>query len=118
MKIRTITTGFNLDFPLREEQFRTIALFTNNCKRAFEDEGYVVQTVRVATQPWAEYSESREQIMDTVNELESLTHKYDIDYFSVGTTASPKQIPLVYDIIENTSNGFCSSLIMDSQTMK
>jgi len=114
MKIRTITTGFNLDFPLREEQFRSIALFTNNCKRAFEDEGYAVQTVRVATQPWGEHSESREQIMGTVKELESLTHKYDIDYFSVGTTANPIQIPFVYDIIEKTSNGFCSSLISDN----
>jgi len=66
MKIRTITTGFNLDFPLREEQFRRIALFTNNCKRAFEDEGYVVQTARVATQPWGKHSESREQIVGTV----------------------------------------------------
>lgn len=42
MKIRTITTGFNLKVPIKEEQIRKIANFTNNAKRIFKNKGCAV----------------------------------------------------------------------------
>ncbi len=108
MKIRTITTGFNLEVPLQEEQIRSIAEFTNRAKAVFEDEGYTVQTVRVSTQPWEGYFESRRQIVTLVRELEGFVRKYNMDYSNVGTTTDQKLIPLIYDIIKNTSHVFCT----------
>ena len=113
MKIRTITTGFNLKLPLKEDHINRIATFANHSKKVFQNSGYAVQTLRLATQPWEEYFESRSQIIKLVEELERLTHKYGIDYFNVGPTSNSKHIPLAYDIIRNTSNGFCTVIISD-----
>ena len=37
MKIRTITTGFNLALPLKEEQLRKIVDFASHSRNVFED---------------------------------------------------------------------------------
>jgi uncharacterized protein (UPF0210 family) len=117
MKIRTITTGFNLEAPVNEKQIRHLAEFTNNAKEVFASNGYTVQTLRVATQPWEEYFESKNQIIRLVKELETLVHKYSLDYFNIGTTFDPKLIPVIHDMIQNTSTMFCTILISDSTTI-
>jgi len=117
MKIRTITTGFNLEAPINEKQIRHLAEFTNNAKEIFESNGYTVQTVRVATQPWEEYFESKNQIIELVKEFETLVHKYSLDYFNIGTTFDPKLTPVIYDMIQNTSVMFCTTLVSDSTTI-
>jgi len=117
MKIRTITTGFNLEVPVKEDQIRQLADFTNNSKKIFENNGYTVQTVRVATQPWEEYFKSKNQIVRLVKELEALVHKYTVDYFNIGTTIDPKLVSVIYDMINNTSTMFCTTLISDSKTI-
>jgi len=115
MKLRTITTGFNLKTPFEEEEFRKIAEFTKNSKEIFEKEGYFVQTIRTTTQPWEEYFESKKQIIKLVKELERATQKYNLGYFNIGTTYSTENIPLIYDIIQSTSSGFCTVLVSDDK---
>jgi uncharacterized protein len=117
MKIRTITTGFNLEAPVNEKQIRQFSEFTTNAKGMFENNGYTVQTVRVATQPWEEYFESKNQIIELVKEFEALMHTYSLDYFNIGTTFDPKLVPVIYDMIQNTSVMFCTTLISDSTTI-
>jgi uncharacterized protein (UPF0210 family) len=113
MKIRTITTGFNLSVPLKEGQIRRIARSTNKARRIFEDEGYTIQTVRIATQPWEEYFTSRNQMVSLVKRLEDFSHLYHIDYFNTGTTRNPDNIPIVHDIIKSSSHGFCTVTVSD-----
>jgi hypothetical protein len=115
MKIRTLTIGFNLELPLKREEFEKIAEVLHSCKKLFEKEGYIVQTTRVTTQPWEEYLKSEDQIVKLTQILESFTHKYDIDYFSVGTTTDPNNISLLFDIVKKTSNGFCSTLVSNNR---
>ena len=115
MKIRTITTGFNLETPKKEEQIRHLSRFTNNSRETFERNGYTVQTVRLATQPWAEYFESKDQIIRLVRDLETLVQKYTVDYFNIGTTFDPKLIPIIYDMINNTTTMFCTTIISDNK---
>ena len=117
MKIRTITTGFNVELPLQEEQINHIANFTNKARRLFESAGYAVQTVRIATQPWERYFESRDQIVSLVKVLEDLAHKYDLDYSNVGTTLNEKLIPIIYDMMKTTSHMFCTVLVSDDRTI-
>jgi uncharacterized protein (UPF0210 family) len=117
MKIRTITTGFNVELPLKEEQINHIANFTHKARRLFESRGYAVQTVRIATQPWERYFESRDQIVSLVKVLEDLTLKYGIDYSNVGTTLNEKLIPIIYDMMESTSHMFCTVLVSDDRTI-
>ncbi|MBW2338747.1 MAG: DUF711 family protein [Deltaproteobacteria bacterium] len=118
MKIRTITAGFNLELPFEEEQIRFIARFTRNARRVFEDKGYTVQTVRIATQPWEGYFESQKQIVELAKQLEGLARKYSIDYSNVGTTTNTELIPVIYDIIKNTSHMFCTVLVCDNKQVK
>jgi uncharacterized protein (UPF0210 family) len=115
MKIRTITTGFNLKIPVSEKQVRRIAEVTLRLRRGFEQEGYEVQTVRIATQPWERYYSSHEQILRLVKKLESLASDHGIDYFSIGTTTSPQHIPEIFHLIRNSERGFCSVLVSDER---
>lgn len=117
MKIRTITTGFNCEAPVNEEQIRHLSDFTNNAKEIFASNGYTVQTLRLATQPWEEYFESKNQIIRLVKELETLVQKYSLDYFNIGTTFDPQLVPVIYDMIQNTSTMFCTTFISDSTTI-
>ncbi|UCH07144.1 MAG: DUF711 family protein [Deltaproteobacteria bacterium] len=117
MKIRTITTGFNIELPLKEEQIKHIANLTHKARRLFESRGYAVQTVRIATQPWERYFESRDQIVSLVKVLEDLAHKYGLDYSNVGTTVNEKLIPIIYDMMKSTSHMFCTVLISDDRAI-
>jgi hypothetical protein len=117
MKIRTITTGFNIELPLKEEQINHIANLAHTARRLFESAGYAVQTVRIATQPWERYFESRDQIVSLVKVLEHLTHKYGLDYSNVGTTVNEKLIPIIYDMMESTSHMFCTVLVSDDRAI-
>lgn len=114
MKIRTLNIGFNLELPLKREEFEKIAEILRSCKKLFEEEGYFVQTTRVTTQPWEEYIKSKDQIVKLSKILESFTRRFDIDYFSVGTTTDPNNIEMLFEIIKNSSNGFCSTLVSNN----
>ena len=117
MKIRTITTGFSMGVPLKEEQIIKIANFANYAKKVFKDKRYNLQTIRISTQPWEEYFRSENQIIELVKELESYTRKYNIDYFNIGTTKNPKLIKLIYYLLKSTSNMFCTSTICDDKNI-
>jgi len=115
MKIRTITTGFNLGLPFNKAEIRIIADFTNNARRIFEQKGYTVQTVRIATQPWEEYFESKSRIVRLAKELEGLIQESHIDFFNMGTTTNPELIPVIYDMIKGTAHMFCTVLVCNGE---
>ena len=115
MKIRTITTGFNLNVPLDEAQMKRIGDFTNGAKSEYEKLGYTVQTIRISTQPWEEYLQSKSQIIKLVKCLDKSTQENNLNFFNIGTTFNAKNIPLIYDILKNTSNCFCTTMISDDR---
>lgn len=115
MKIRTITTGFNLEPARAEDQIRKVSGFTNAVKKVFEQNGYVVQTIRIATQPWEKYFTSKSQILRLVESIEDYANRYSIDYFNIGTTLDSNNILLIFDMIKNTSIGFCTVLVSDDR---
>lgn len=115
MKIRTITTGFNLKFPLSENQIQKIAEFTLKAKHAYIQKGYEVQTVRMATQPWEKYRCDLDQLNKLILDMEALCLKYGIDYFSFGSTFYPESIKAIYSMIQKTQMGFCSAMVSDKR---
>src|SRR5215831_5125953 len=54
-KIRTITAGVNLKNTSDETTIQSAIGFLRRAKRIFEDAGYEIQTLRIATQPLPEY---------------------------------------------------------------
>lgn len=117
MKIRTITTGFNLEVPFSEKQVKEVADFTNRVKEVFVKNGFDVQTVRLATQPWEAYFTSPQQIKELVKKIEQVSLASGIDYFNIGTTFQTQNIPLIYDLIKLTSTGFCTVMVADKENI-
>src|SRR5438477_9441847 len=55
-KIRTITAFLNLDRTQYKEQIADALQMLRRAKTIFESRGYEVQTIRIATQPFPEYT--------------------------------------------------------------
>ena len=113
MKIRTITTGVNLSYPVHEVEIKKIARFNLAAKSIFEGNGYEVQTLRIATQPWVEYlgSLSPNQIVAEITNMEKLCIDNGINFLSIGTVADQKSIDLIPEINKATSTVFASATI-------
>src|SRR5437868_11124363 len=54
-KIRTITAGVNLKSTTDLATIESSIKFLQRGKKKFEDDGYEIQTLRIATQPFPEY---------------------------------------------------------------
>jgi hypothetical protein len=52
MKIRSITYFFNPGWPISEEKMQEAGRFLAEAKKAYEAEGFEVQTTRVASVPF------------------------------------------------------------------
>jgi len=105
MKIRTITTGVSLSYPVEELRIKEAAEFNFRARRFFEDKNYEVQTLRIATQPWSEYLGilSQNQIIDEIRNIEKLCVDNGIDFTSIGTVTDIRFIDLIPQIIKHTS---------------
>jgi len=115
MKIRTITTGINLSYPVEELKIKEIAEFNLRARKIFEDNGYEVQSLRIATQPWAEYlgTLSQEQIIDEIKNIEKICINNGINFVSIGTVTDLKFIHLIPEINKVTAIIFASVTIGD-----
>lgn len=118
MKIRTITLGFNYRSNSEEKDFNKIGVLLNKIKKFFEQNKYFVQTIRTSTQTWDNYYNSKNQIIELVQNFEKYSKKYNIDYFNIGPTYNTENISLIYDIINKTSIGFCTAHLSKNLSKK
>jgi len=109
MKIRAITLGFNYKRNSEEQDFEKVGILLNKLKNFFKNKKYYVQTIRTSTQSWDNYFKSKNQIIELVKNFEKYSKKYNIDYFNIGPTYKNENISTIYDIINNTSIGFCTA---------
>jgi len=110
MKIRTITTGFNATSRVTGRGLQQAAEATLELKRIYEKNGYTVQTVRIATQPWEKYCLDPGELAGKAAALEEVLSASGIDFFSIGTTRRAEFVPALFDVIKKTRNGFCTVL--------
>lgn len=118
MKIRTITAGINLSSPALASAIRRAARFDIRAQDTFTRRGYVVQSIRVSTQPWPEYTArlARAEIMDVIGRIEELGATYGVSFVSIGTTAVPERIAMLPEIIARTDNISASAAIGCAKT--
>ncbi|MBW4612001.1 MAG: DUF711 family protein [Desmonostoc vinosum HA7617-LM4] len=118
MKIRTITTGISLQSPQEQETIKQAADFNQQAKTIFAQQGYEVQTTRIATNAWEEYLQgcSQIEIINQVASLEHLCQSLNVQFFNIGYASQPQTIDIIPDINKNTSNIYCSTKIGDRQT--
>lgn len=115
MKIRTITTGISLSSLKQIEKIKQASEFNQQAKLIIEEQGYEVQTTRIATNSWEEYLHglSKSEIINEIQLLQEVCQKLNINFFSLGYASQPKTIALIPDIIKNTSILYTSSKIGD-----
>ncbi|HMH81081.1 MAG TPA: DUF711 family protein, partial [Candidatus Acidoferrum sp.] len=76
-KIRTITAFINLDTAQYKQQVAETMQMLRRAKTIFESRGYEVQTLRIATQPFPEYTKgmSTQQAVAFFKEYDALAEK-------------------------------------------
>lgn len=126
MKIRTITTGISLTSATETEKILKAAEFNRQIKQCFEAQGYVVQTTRLATNPWGEYltgysQNDRNEMIVQLQQLDRICQDAQVgkgapnphvNFVSIGTARTPEEISLIPAINQNTSEAIfaCSDI--------
>jgi len=116
MKIRAITTGLLLQSANQPQKIQQVAVFNQQAKDFFVQQGYEVQTTRIATNSWGEYlvGLTAKEIIKQVQNLEQFCHNLQIQFCSIGHVNKPEHIALIPEINQNTSIIYCSSKIGDT----
>ncbi len=117
MKIRTITTGVAFKSPADFEKIEPLAKFNLNAKSLFEQEGYQVQTTRIATNSWEQYltGSTDREILNEVRSIEKISGDLGIGFFNLGYADTPKGIRICSEMVKATSVISCSAKIGDSE---
>src|ERR1051325_11232620 len=73
-RIRTITAGVNMKNTSDLATVESAIEFLQRAKKKFEDEGYEIQTLRIATQPWPEYlnGKSRSEALADLKKIDEV----------------------------------------------
>ncbi len=115
MRIRTITSGLTLKNPEEYRKLKTLAEFNQKAKRSFEQKGYEIQTVRIATNSWEDYvgKSASSDVLSFIVEIEQFCQDFDILFLNMGYAFSPERISIIPEIIKRTSRISCSSKLGD-----
>ena len=107
-KIRAITAFINLDRPRYQQDVADALKMLRRAQTTFESRGYQVQTIRIATQPFPEYTKglTKEQAVAFFKEYDALAVKENFAA-SIGPAMlhsgdSESQADLLGEILGNT----------------
>jgi len=109
-KIRTVTAFLNLDRSQYQQQITDALQMLRRAKTIFESRGYQVETIRIATQPFPEYTKglTPQQTIAFFKELDALAEKENfgpgIGPAMLDADAPESQADLLADIIANTKH--------------
>src|SRR5712691_7250118 len=107
-KIRAITAFINLDRAQYKEQVADALTMLKRARTIEESRGYQVQTIRIATQPFPEYTKglTTQQVVAFFKEYDALAQKEKfaaaIGPAMLNEGDSPAQADLLAEILMNT----------------
>jgi uncharacterized protein len=107
-KIRAVTAFINLDRAQSQEQVADALKMLRRAQTTFESRGYQVQTIRIATQPFPEYTKglTTEQAIAFFKQLDALAEQQkfamSIGPAMLNETDSAAQADLLAEILSNT----------------
>ncbi len=116
MKIRSITYFFNPGWPPDEAKMRSASRFLMEAKQAFEQAGFEVQTIRLATTPFS-YLLGR-RIKETpylAEAMETLLSHFGVAYASLGPAFPdvPGSYEIIPEALAKSQNIFFSGVMAD-----
>jgi uncharacterized protein (UPF0210 family) len=123
MRIRSVTIGTNLAYPIRDDRLAALASFPAQARTLFVEAGFEVQTVRLASQPFPDVvaPEGPSAAVPYARQLEERCRAIGIDYCSLGAVQAVKPgadlryIDVIPEIIRQTEAAFVSVLVADRQ---
>src|SRR6266571_3421806 len=107
-KIRAITAFINLDRAQYQQQVADALKMLRRAQTTFESRGYQVQTIRIATQPFSEYTKglTNEQAIAFFKQLDALAEQQkfamSIGPAMLNATDNASQADLLAEILSNT----------------
>ncbi len=115
MKIRTITTGVTLESAERFPKLERAARFNGAARRFFEEKGYVVQSTRIATNPWEAYlgTAAGPQVVKRAIRLEEMAAELGVSFLCLGPAVSEEAHQSIPEILARTHALFLSSKLGD-----
>ncbi|MDP2964420.1 MAG: DUF711 family protein [Pelolinea sp.] len=116
MKIRSITCFCNpLDKDF-ESMLNRLATLANSCKEGFEKKGWEVQTLRLATIPFGQYT-TAQNVIQKITNLESSAQALGFTYLSVGPArlSTLEDYGLITGILKATRNVFITGMLAHPQ---
>jgi uncharacterized protein (UPF0210 family) len=120
-KVRTITAFVHVDRGRYQIQFSEAADFLKKAKFAFEKHGYSVQTLRIATQPFPEYTQgiSRADALQFFKNLDGLAQQEHL-MISIGPAYlsgenGGAQAELLSDILKNTKSLYGTVVVTNTE---
>ncbi|MEN8240700.1 MAG: DUF711 family protein [Chloroflexota bacterium] len=113
MKIRSVTCFINPGFPLQEKKIARAGEAARGAVEAYWNEGYEVQTTRLATIPFPTLFAglSTGELIAAAQHLESIALKEGFNYVALGPALidHPESYTQIPQIIAETENVFCSA---------
>jgi uncharacterized protein len=113
MKIRSITYFFNPGWPLDENKLQQAGNFLSHARKAYENAGYEVQTVRIATASFAAMlGEQISAAPQLAENLEALLPSLGVEYASLGPAVpeAPHSYAVIPEALAHTQNIFFSGI--------
>jgi|LSQX01.3.fsa_nt_gb uncharacterized protein (UPF0210 family) len=83
MRIRSITCFIHPRWPISELIFQKAGLFAQMAKQSFENEGYTVQTIRMATPPFSKFLTKQDYAQASAH-IAVMAHSEGFEYVSLG----------------------------------
>jgi uncharacterized protein len=119
MKIRSITYFCNPGYPLDEKRLQAAGAFLAEAKAGFEEEGYEVQTTRLATIPFPRLlgDEKLDETPRLAEELSRLLPEVNIAYACLGPALpeQPRSYAVIPEAVANSQNVFFAGVMADEK---
>jgi uncharacterized protein (UPF0210 family) len=120
-KVRTITAFINIERARYQIQVSEAVDFLEKAKTAFEKQGYTVETLRIVTQPFPEYTKeaSRADALQFFRNLDGIAQQDHLmisigpAYLSNGDGGA--QADLLADILKNTQSLYGTVVVASSE---
>jgi hypothetical protein len=120
MKIRAITGFVDPGWPLNAGSIQAVAACMHEMREAFDQAGYEIQTLRLATPPPSEITAPvpPKELPAFASELEAQCFVHGIDYANIGPALpeDPEGFEAIPEILGAAEIIFCSGLYADPET--
>ncbi|NDJ54018.1 MAG: DUF711 family protein [Chloroflexi bacterium] len=120
MKIRSVTGFLDITSPLDTAQVEKLGSVLQTIREALTEEGYEVQTLRLATQalPLILEDGGAEVIVELAKDLQAIGFVHGVDYTALGPirlSDGGDYLDIVASILEETENVFASVMLTGDQ---